>query len=91
MLRSGNGNAQTCVSNLLKLNRGEIFYSRLKGLPTDAIDKPSNEASETLLEEATWLIETYEPRFETTDINTTALLEENLSIEKINLTGNINE
>lgn len=91
MLKNGNGNAQTCASNLLKLNRGEVFYSRLKGMPPEAIDKPVNEAGEMLVEEAEWLIENYEPRFETTDTTTSALLEENLTIEKINLTGNISE
>lgn len=91
MLRSGNGKAQTCSSNLLKLNRGEVFYSRLKGISPKAIDKPTTEAGGILIEEAEWLIENYEPRFETTDISTSALLEENLSIEKINLTGNISE
>ena len=91
MLKKGNGNAQVCASNLLKLHRGEVCYSRLKGLPTTAIDKPIQEASDLLVEEAEWLIENYEPRFETTDISTTAFIEDKLSIEKINLTGNISE
>ena len=87
MLKKGNGTPQQCAANLLKLNQGEVFYSRLKGLTTEAVDKPAPEAAELLQEQAEWLIETYEPRFEVSGIEIKSFIEENIPVENIELNG----
>lgn len=62
MLREGNGKAETCAANLLRITRYEVPYDRIKGLPADLIDKPEEEAAAEFVEDATWNLETYEPR-----------------------------
>ena len=62
MLSSGNGNPMQCVSNLVRIVRGECVYDRVKGVDPTLIDKPSNIANPLLREDIRWLIRTYEPR-----------------------------
>ena len=62
MRASGNGNPAVCAGNLLKLFRGEVPYERVKGLDPRLIDSPASSAAEDLLQDAEWLLETYEPR-----------------------------
>lgn len=71
MKSSGNGNPRTCAENLLKCNRGEIPYERIKGLAATIIHSPSVEATQQLTQDADWLVRTYEPRVNVNAINVT--------------------
>ena len=62
MRASGNGNVDLCANNLLRTFRGEVPYDRIKGLDPRMIDRPVTEAEPGVREDATWLLETYEPR-----------------------------
>ena len=62
MLSSGNGNPMQCVSNLVRIVRGECVYDRVKGVDPTLIDKPSNIVNPLLREDIRWLIRTYELR-----------------------------
>lgn len=57
-----NGHPQVCVQNLLQLFRGECPYERVKGLDPRLLDQPAQIAVPQIMQEAEWLIETYEPR-----------------------------
>lgn len=74
MKASGNGDAATCVGNLLRLIRGEVPYERMKGLNTRLIDQPSSTAAQELRADAEWLIEQYEPRVTLSSIDLDAEL-----------------
>ena len=74
MLSTGNGDPQVCVSNLLHILRGECPYERLKGIDGDLIGSPSKTAANELIDDATWVIETYEPRVEITEIDISQVL-----------------
>ncbi|MDO5574442.1 MAG: early E1A protein [bacterium] len=74
MKSKGNGTVPQCVSNLLKIVRGEIPYDRLKGIDPTLIDRPSAIANPMLVADAKWLIDTYEPRANLTDAKMEALL-----------------
>ena len=69
MKSSGNGNPRTCAENLLKCNRGEIPYERIKGLDAAIIHTPSVEATRRLMQDADWLVSTYEPRVDVNAID----------------------
>lgn len=62
MKSSGNGNKFRCVENLLSIIRGEVPYDRLRGMDPRMIDRPAPEVQGAILQEAAWLVETYEPR-----------------------------
>lgn len=62
MRASGNGNIDLCVNNLLRTFRGEVPFERVKGLDPRLIDTPVAEAALEVQQDATWLLETYEPR-----------------------------
>lgn len=62
MRASGNGNKFRCVENLLSIIRGEVPYDRLRGFDPRLIDRPAPEVQGEIVQEATWLVETYEPR-----------------------------
>lgn len=62
MKASGNGNVDLCASNLLHTFRGEVPFERIKGLDPRLIDRPISEAEPEIQQDATWLLETYEPR-----------------------------
>lgn len=69
MRAKGNGAPQICANNLLRLFRGEVPYERVKGLDPRIIDRPIATASAQLRQDADWLIDTYEPRAEITDLH----------------------
>jgi hypothetical protein len=71
MKSSGNGSPRTCAENLLKCIRGEIPYERIKGLDATLIHAPSVEAAQRLMQDADWLVSTYEPRANVNAINVT--------------------
>lgn len=62
MRASGNGNADLCANNLLRTFRGEVPFERVKGLDPRLIDMSVTEAEMEVQQDATWLLETYEPR-----------------------------
>ena len=68
MRASGNGHPQVCTQNLLQIVRGENPYERVKGLDPRMIDKPAETIAPEVMQEAEWLIETYEPRVGVNDI-----------------------
>ena len=68
MRASGNGHPQVCTQNLLQIVRGENPYERVKGLDPRMIDKPAETIAPEVMQDAEWLIETYEPRVAVNDI-----------------------
>ena len=70
MKATGNGAAEVCANNLLRLFRGEVPYERVKGIDPRLIDQPFPVAEGLLRQDVDWLIETYEPRAE---INSTSV------------------
>lgn len=69
MKSSGNGTPIQCVQNLLSIIRGECPMDRTKGISSEFYDMPRDEAVAGLIEDATWVIETYEPRVNVDDID----------------------
>ncbi len=69
MKAKGNGTPQQCIANLLKLFQFEVPYARLKGMTTEIIDMPPNEAISIAKNHAAWLISNYEPRVDVQDIS----------------------
>lgn len=69
MIASGNGKVQRCVQNLLRMFRGECPYERVKGFDPRMIDKPLSEVEPDIIQEAEWLIDTYESRATIKDIS----------------------
>ena len=80
MVKSGNGQAQTCVNNLLRMERGEVPLDQLRGVRGDFIDMPSAIVEPFYRANVIWLIENYEPRVEAQQI----------AIDKGNTEGNYN-
>ena len=62
MKASGNGNPETCASNLLRIVRGEVPYDRVRGRDGALIDQPN--AADEAMADAEWLLGAYEPRVE---------------------------
>lgn len=62
MKASGNGDKAVCVQNLLAIVRGEVCYDRLRGLDPRIVDKPAGEAASEAIQDAEWMLDTYEPR-----------------------------
>ena len=58
----GNGNPETCASNLLRIVRGEVPFDRVRGRDGALIDQPN--ATEEAAADVEWLLENYEPRVE---------------------------
>lgn len=60
MKAHGNGNPETCASNLLRIVRGEVPYDRVRGRDGVLVDQPN--ATDEAVADAEWVLETYEPR-----------------------------
>lgn len=60
MKAHGNGNPETCASNLLRIVRGEVPYDRVRGRDGTLVDQPN--ATDEAVADAEWVLETYEPR-----------------------------
>lgn len=73
MRASGNGDPQVCVQNLLQTVRGEVPFARIKGLDGNNIDAPETIASPAIIADATWVIDTYEPRVDAREVVTSAV------------------
>lgn len=62
MRASGNGDKKVCVQNLLAIVRGEVCFDRLRGLDATIVDRPAGDAVDEAINDARWMLETYEPR-----------------------------
>lgn len=66
MRSHGNGNPETCASNLLRIVRGEVPYNRTRGRDGVLIDQPNT--MDEAVADAAWVLETFEPRVAARDI-----------------------
>lgn len=66
MKAHGNGNPETCASNLLRIVRGEVPYDRVRGRDGALVDQPN--ATDEAVADAEWVLETYEPRVDAENI-----------------------
>ena len=64
MLSKNNSNPANCVNNLIQIARGEVPYDRVKGVSFESLDEPIEQAADDIIEDAEWMLETYEPRAE---------------------------
>lgn len=62
MKAHGNGTPETCASNLLHIVRGEVPFDRVRGRDGSLVDLPN--ATDEVIADAEWVLETYEPRVE---------------------------
>lgn len=67
MNKTGNGDKGQCVSNLLKITRGDVHLDQLRGIRADLIDMPTTTAEPYLRANVFWLVEHYEPRVNSID------------------------
>jgi phage baseplate assembly protein W len=74
MKASGNGHPAQCVANLLQTIRGEVPLERLKGIDPTLFDKPSTVAATQARTDITWLIKTYESRYNLRGVDIPALI-----------------
>lgn len=65
-----NGTIQVCVDNLLKTVKGEVPYSREKGISRNIVDIPHEVAEIKLISSADRCLEGYEPRINVREITT---------------------
>ena len=63
MKKSGNGDVETCASNLLKIRRGEVFFERLMGIGL-YIDEPLDTAKQMAVAEIQQQVDAFESRAE---------------------------
>lgn len=68
MRASGNSSKDVCALNILRTIRGEVPLARTKGIAREHIDAPASEVN-ALRADATWALETYEPRLRNEDID----------------------
>ena len=71
MLSKNNSNPAVCVNNLMQIARGEVPYDRVKGISFAQLDVPSAQATDEIIEDAEWMLDTYEPRAEIDSIEVT--------------------
>lgn len=71
MLSKNNSNPAVCVNNLIQIARGEVPYDRVKGISFAHLDAPSPQAVDEIVEDAEWMLDTYEPRVEVESIEVT--------------------
>jgi len=69
MKNKGNGNVQSCVQNLLLINRGEVPYERIKGMDTKIIDKPSFNAFPLYKNDVNRQLNIFEPRINLNNVD----------------------
>lgn len=74
MKAHGNGNPETCASNLLNIIRGEVPFDRVRGRDGALDFKPN--ADDEVKADAEWLLSTYEPRLNVS--NTETIIEDEL-------------
>lgn len=92
MLAQGNSNIEACVTNLMRMRRGECAYSRIKGIDPDIIDQDVDSAELDLLEDADFVIEQYEERVSLEDITLQPVIyEDNTYVINVGITESIPE
>ena len=64
MLSKNNSSPAVCVNNLIQIARGEVPYDRVKGISFAHIGAPIAQSTDEIVEDAEWMLETYEPRAE---------------------------
>lgn len=64
MLSKNNSNPAVCINNLIQIARGEVPYDRVKGINFAQIDTPVAQLTGEIVDEAEWMLDTYEPRAE---------------------------
>lgn len=69
MKAKNNGTPSQCVDNLIKIVRGEVPMDRVRGINPRFIDSPSESNISELKEDIEWLVDTYEPRANLTDVD----------------------
>lgn len=62
MKASNNGTVQQCITNLLRMVRGECPFERCKGLDPSHTDKPTETVAPDVQQDVFWLLGIYEPR-----------------------------
>lgn len=68
MLSKNNSNPAVCINNLLQIARGEVPYDRVKGISFAHVDVPISQATDEIVEDAEWMLETYEPRVQEEEV-----------------------
>lgn len=83
MLSKNNSNPAVCVNNLIQIARGEVPYDRVKGVSIAHIDAPITQAIDDIVEDAEWMLSTYEPRaeIESVEVTPTAAQDGNFAIK----------
>ena len=71
MLSANNSNPAVCVNNLIQIARGEVPYDRVKGIGFAQLDVPAGQAADEIVEDAEWMLGTYEPRAEIDSVEVT--------------------
>ena len=71
MLSKNNSKPEVCINNLIQIARGEVPYDRVKGISIAHIDVPIAQATDEIVEDAEWMLDTYEPRAEIDSIEVT--------------------
>ena len=79
MRANNNSNVQVCVDNLLKTIKGEVPYSRRKGISKNIVDAAPDMIKIKLIISADTCIETYEPRLNI----------RNIKVRDVNMNGNL--
>lgn len=69
MLSKNNSSPEVCVNNLMQITRGEVPYDRVKGVSSEFNNGTITQASDEIVEDAEWMLETYEPRAEVDSID----------------------
>ena len=71
MLSKNNSNPAICVNNLIQIARGEVPYDRVKGISIAQLDVPIGQATDEIIEDTEWMLDTYEPRADIESIDVT--------------------
>lgn len=68
MLAAGNGDIKNCITNLLSIYKGEVPYSREKGINAGTLCLPHTYIEQQLIADADEVIDAYEPRASTVSL-----------------------
>ena len=71
MRAKNNGSPEVCVNNLIQITRGEVPYDRIKGISSESVGAPFNQAVDDITEDTEWTLQTYEPRADVESIEVT--------------------
>ena len=71
MKAAGNGDVGVCARNLRAIVRGEVPFDRLRGLDARIVDRPERDGTDEAVQDAEWVLKTYEPRMDLDDMTIT--------------------